>query len=236
MTAPPEPSPPGSGSPAAGDDSAIIQQSWREPECFAALFRRHAPALARYVTRRLGPDAADDVVAETFLAAFRQRDRYDLTHPDARPWLYGIATHLIGRHQRAEVRQYRLLARTGTDPVTEPFTDRVDDAVTAGRLSRVLAAELARLPQGHRDVLLLVAWGDLSYPQVAEALGVPLGTVRSRLSRARQALRLTLSAPDAAMAGEPGGPDRAAPGRPAALRRVPTPDRGATAPAGGTQR
>jgi len=235
MTAPPEPSPPGSGSPDRGDDSAIIQQSWREPECFAVLFRRHAPALARYVTRRLGRDAADDVVAETFLAAFRQRDRYDLTHPDARPWLYGIATHLIGRHQRAEIRQYRLLARTGTDPVTESFTDRVDDAVTAGRLSRVLAAELARLPRGHRDVLLLVAWGDLSYPQVAEALGVPVGTVRSRLSRARQALRLTLSAPDAALASEPAGRHRPRSGLPAALRRVPTPDRGAAAPAGGSQ-
>ena len=108
--------------------------------------------------RRLGPDAADDVVAETFLLAFRQRDRYDLGRPDARPWLYGIATNLISRHRRAEIRQYRALARTGTDPVTEPFTDRVDARVSADAASTRLAAALARLPSAHRDTLLLMAW------------------------------------------------------------------------------
>jgi len=148
------------------------------------------------VLRRLGPDAADDVVAETFLLAFRQRDRYDLDRPDARPWLYGIATNLISRHRRAEIRQYRALARTGTDPVTEPFTDRVDARVSADAARRGLAAALARLPSAHRDTLLLMAWGDLSYEQVATALGVPVGTVRSRLSRARSKLRRALREAD----------------------------------------
>ena len=174
------------------DDAAVIQLSRREPEQFTLLFRRHAPHIQRYVTRRLGADAADDIVAETFLLAFRQRERYDQSRADARPWLYGIATNLIGRHRRAEVRQYRALTRTGADPVMEPFTDRVDDRVSASTASRRLAAALARLSAELRDTLLLVAWGDLSYDEAATALGVPVGTVRSRLNRARSRLRRTL--------------------------------------------
>lgn len=174
------------------DDATVIQLSRREPEQFTRLFRRHAPHIQRYVARRLGPDAADDIVAETFLLAFRQRDRYDQSRPDARPWLYGIATNLIGRHRRAEVRLYRALARTGADPVAEPFTDGVDDRVSASTTARRLAAALARLSAEYRDTLLLVVWGDLSYDEAAAALGVPVGTVRSRLSRARSRLRRTL--------------------------------------------
>jgi RNA polymerase sigma factor (sigma-70 family) len=174
------------------DDAAVIQLSRHEPEYFTELFRRHAPYIQRYVVRRLGQDAADDIVAETFLLAFRQRDSYDQTRADARPWLYGIATNLIGQHRRAEIRLYRALARTGADPVTESFTDRIDDRVSASTASRRLAAALARLSAELRDTLLLVAWGDLSYEETATALGVPVGTVRSRISRARSALRRSL--------------------------------------------
>jgi RNA polymerase sigma factor (sigma-70 family) len=189
---------------ANSDDATVIELSRREPEQFTVLFRRHAPHIQRYVIRRLGADAADDIVAETFLLAFRQRDRYDLARTDARPWLYGIATNLIGRHRRAEIRLYRALARTGADPVTEPFTDRVDDQVSAGRASRQLAAALARLSAELRDTMLLAAWSDLSYEQIALALGVPTGTVRSRLSRARSKLRHTMGDVDpSALAEEP---------------------------------
>jgi RNA polymerase sigma-70 factor (ECF subfamily) len=162
---------PGAG--ADVDDAAVIQLSRHEPEHFTVLFRRHAPHIQRYVVRRLGPDAADDIVAETFLLAFRQRDSYDQGRADARPWLYGIATNLIGRHRRAEVRLYQALARTGADPVTEAFTDQVDDRVSAGTAGRRLAAALA-------------------YAEAAAALGVPVGTVRSRVSRARGKLRRAL--------------------------------------------
>jgi RNA polymerase sigma-70 factor (ECF subfamily) len=144
---------------AEADDATVIQLSRHEPEHFTVLFRRHAPHIQRYVVRRLGADAADDIVAETFLLAFRQRDRYDLARADARPWLYGIATNLIGRHRRAEIRLYRALAR--------------------------LSAKL-------RDTMLLAAWSDLSYEEIAVALGVPTGTVRSRLSQARSKLRQTM--------------------------------------------
>jgi len=177
---------------ADADDAAVIQLSRHEPEYFTELFRRHAPYIQRYVVRRLGQDAADDIVAETFLLAFRQRDSYDQARSDARPWLYGIATNLIGHHRRAEIRLYRALARTGADPVTESFTDRIDDRVSASTASRRLAAALARLSAELRDTLLLVAWGDLSYEETATALGVPVGTVRSRISRARSALRRSL--------------------------------------------
>ena len=177
---------------ADADDAAVIQLSRHEPEYFTELFRRHAPYIQRYVVRRLGQDAADDIVAETFLLAFRQRDSYDQTRSDARPWLYGIATNLIGHHRRAEIRLYRALARTGADPVTESFTDRIDDRVSASTASRRLATALARLSAELRDTLLLVAWGDLSYEETATALGIPVGTVRSRISRARSALRRSL--------------------------------------------
>lgn len=173
----------------AVDDASVIARSLRDPEAFSILFSRYGPRIQRYVTRRIGSDAAEDVMAETFLLAFRQRDRYDLAHASALPWLYGIATNLTGRHRRDEILFYKAVARAGADPVTEPFTDRVDSAVTAGAAHRTLAAALAALPARYRDPLLLVAWGDLSYEETARALGVPVGTVRSRLYRARARLR-----------------------------------------------
>jgi len=186
------------GACADANDATVIGLSRHEPEHFTVLFRRHAPHIQRYVVRRLGQDAADDIVAETFLLAFRQRDSYDQARADARPWLYGIATNLIGRHRRAEIRLYRALARTGADPVMEPFTDRIDDQVSAGTASRRLAAGLARLPEELRDTLLLVVWSGLSYEEAAAALGVPVGTVRSRVSRARGKLRRTLGGTNSA--------------------------------------
>ena len=180
--------------PHAGDDSAVIAGSLHDPEQFALLYQRHAPRLYRYVARRLGPQIADDIVAEVFLHAFRQRAGYDAGYPDARPWLYGIATRLVGRHRRAEIRQYRALERTGVDQVAESFTDAVDARVSAACEYRRLAGALAALPAAYRDALLLVAWAGLSYDEAALTLGVPVGTVRSRLSRARARLRRQLEA------------------------------------------
>ena len=173
-------------------DGEAMARSHAEPELFALLFRRHAADIARYAARRLGPGPAEDIVAETFLAAFRQRGGYDVTRPDARPWLFGIAGNLIRRHHRDEVRELRALERTGTDPVAESFTDRVDARLAADGASRAVAAAIASLDPGQRDVLLLITWADLTYDQVAEALGVPEGTVRSRMNRARVRLRAAL--------------------------------------------
>jgi RNA polymerase sigma factor (sigma-70 family) len=178
-----------------GDDSPDGEVIWRsraEPELFALLFQRHASGLGRYAARRLGPGPAEDIVAETFLVAFRQRDHYDSARCDARPWLYGIAGNLIRRHHRDEVRQLRALARTGADPVAESFTDRADSRLAAGAASRAVAAAIAELDADQRDALLLITWADLTYDQAAEALGIPEGTVRSRMNRARTRLRAAL--------------------------------------------
>jgi RNA polymerase sigma factor (sigma-70 family) len=176
----------------SADDAALIERSWREPEAFAGLYDRYAAPIHRYVARRLGDGAADDIVAETFLAAFRRRDHYDLRRGDALPWLYGIAANVIGKHRRAEVRMRRAFSRTGADPITEGYADGVDSRVSAAAVQRELAAALAGLAAGDRDVLLLIAWADLSYEEVAVALDIPVGTVRSRLNRARRKTRAAL--------------------------------------------
>ncbi|MGW0781994.1 RNA polymerase sigma factor [Streptomyces sp. NPDC002913] len=180
----------------------MVERSWDEPDVFSVLFDRYADDIHRYVARRLGTEAADDLMAETFVIAFQQRRRYDVSRPQVRPWLYGIATHLVGGHRRAEARRLRALARaastadTGGSDDGEPMADRVAARVSAEGLRAELAGALAALPARYRDVLLVVAWGDLDYAEAAEALGVPVGTVRSRLHRARKKLRAALGGSD----------------------------------------
>lgn len=173
-------------------DAAEIELSLRHPERFAVIFDRYAEQILRYAARRIGPAAADDLVADVFLIAFGRRSRYDTSQASARPWLYGIATNLISRHHRSEVRMYRALARTGVDPVVEPDADRVARSVSAAAAGQQLAAALAKLSAGDRNVLLLVAWADLRYEEIATALDIPIGTVRSRLHRARTTVRSAL--------------------------------------------
>jgi RNA polymerase sigma factor (sigma-70 family) len=170
-------------------DQRLIDRSRSEPECFATLFDRHSEEIFRYLARRLGPDVAEDATAETFLTAFRKRDRYDPGRPDARPWLYGIATRVVGQHRRAERRRRHVLARMGGETAAEPFEDRAAGRVLAQQLSGRLGGMLGRLSPAERDLLLLIAWADLTYEEAAHALGVPVGTVRSRLHRIRKKAR-----------------------------------------------
>jgi RNA polymerase sigma factor (sigma-70 family) len=183
---------------AAAGDAAVIEGSWREPEQFAVLFDRHAPHIYRYLARRAGRQAADDLVAETFLAAFAKRSRYDLGHADARPWLYGIATNLLSQHHRQEARRYRITQAASVELELPGHADRVAADVTAQAVRWLLDEALAALPAGDRDVLLLIAWEQLTYQEVARALVIPVGTVRSRLHRARTKLRQALAGTDAA--------------------------------------
>jgi RNA polymerase sigma-70 factor (ECF subfamily) len=176
-------------------DAHVIARSLADVGVFGSLFDRHAAIIHGYLSRRVGTHLADDLTAETFLVALRKRASYDSSRPDARPWLFGIATRLLQHHYRQEARQYRALARTGFDPVAENHADAVAARVAAGALTRELAAGLARLSKGDRDVLLLIAWGGLSYAEVADSLGIPVGTVRSRLNRARKKLRGVLTDP-----------------------------------------
>ena len=188
-------------------DAAIIEASRRETDRFGLLYDRYAAMLYRYACRRLGPaEIAEDVVADTFLAAFRRRGDYDLDRPDARPWLFGIATKEIARRRRSEEAHYRAMSRAMSRPeaadVSEGFADRVTAAVAAQATRGALAAALSRLKPADRDVLLLIAWERLAYEEVAAALAIPVGTVRSRLSRARKKLRIALGQADNTTSGE----------------------------------
>jgi RNA polymerase sigma factor (sigma-70 family) len=174
-------------------DGAIIEQSLREPEQFAAIFDRYYHVIHGYAARRLGPGLADDVAAETFLIAFSARRKYDLSRQGARPWLYGIASNLISRHVRAEIRQYRALARACIPATAGGDPDRIEARLDAQALRRTLAAVLADIPRGDRDVLLLVAWAGLTSAEAGRGLGIPAGTARSRLHRARKRIREALS-------------------------------------------
>jgi len=130
--------------------------------------------------------------------AFRKRTGYDPRFPDARPWLYGIATNLIAQHRREEARQFRLRQAAGPAPVAHDWAERSVVNVTAQSVRVPLARALARLARPDRDALLLVAWEQLSYDEVARALDIPVGTVRSRLHRARTKIREALAGTPAA--------------------------------------
>jgi RNA polymerase sigma-70 factor (ECF subfamily) len=179
--------------PAAADDHELIRQSRDRPEVFGQIFDRYATVVHHYLARRVGGTLADDLTAETFLIAFRGRDRYDTDHSDALPWLYGIAANLVRGHRRTELRQYRALARTGVDPAQTDHGDRVTAQVAAAGHVRALAGVLARLSAREREVLTLVSQAQLSYSEVARALGIPTGTVRSRLHSARARVRAALA-------------------------------------------
>ncbi|MBW8485731.1 RNA polymerase sigma factor [Actinomadura sp. PM05-2] len=175
----------------AVDDAGIVAASLREPEAFGELFRRHAPRLHAYAKRRLGVPLAEDVVAEAFATAFRQRERYD-GRADFGAWLWGIAGNVIARHHRQETRMYRAFARTGVDPAEDGIAEAAADRASAAALGPRLAKGLASLSAQDRDVLLLLAWGGLSYAEIAATTGLPLGTVKAKIHRARTKLRKAL--------------------------------------------
>jgi RNA polymerase sigma-70 factor (ECF subfamily) len=191
---------PAPGSHAAADrDAAVVAESLHRPERFAAIYDRYFAEIYRYVAGRLGPDVADDLAAETFTDAFRKRAQFQPSRGALRPWLYGIATNLVARHRRGEARRLNALSREASRSASgRAATDSGDLAdlaaarVSAQQLRQPLARALARLTDGDRDVLLLVSLADLSYEEVAAALGIPAGTVGSRLNRARRTVRTAL--------------------------------------------
>jgi RNA polymerase sigma factor (sigma-70 family) len=156
----------------------------------AVWFDRHVDAVHRYVARRVGGNLARDVVAETFRIAVEHVDGYDAARGSERSWLFGIATNLVRRHWRSEERRLRAYAATArrSEVHGDPLL-AVEDSVDAGRRLDRLVDAVARLSPEDRDVLVLVAWEGMSSADVAAVLGVPHGTVRSRLSRVRAQLR-----------------------------------------------
>ena len=177
-------------------DTQVIALSLADPGRFGLLYDRYEVSLYRYAYRRAGPGMAEDLVAETFLVAFSRRERFNPVLGDARAWLFGILTKEISRHHRRERARLRAIARACLAEVDTDLTDQalVDTDARAARAA--LASALADLSCGDRDVLLLIAWSGLSYAETAQALGIAVGTVRSRLNRARRNVRAALGGAD----------------------------------------
>ena len=152
------------------------------------LYERHHVAVRRYVARRVGSEAGDDLASEVFIRAFRGRERCRAEQASALPWLLGVANHVIADHRRAERRRLKALQRLAA---AAPQLIEHEDRALSGELVR----KLRRLSGEDRDALLLVVWGELSYEEAATALGVPIGTVKSRIARARRALASAVDPP-----------------------------------------
>lgn len=175
-----------------GTDAEIIAASLADPAAFEVIFRRHYQVVRAYLQRRAGLDAGEELAAQTFLVAFDQRRRFRPSYPSARPWLFAVATNLLRHHLRDSTRHRRL---TSVDVSFErDAMEDADERVVAAQLRSVLARALASLSVTDREAFLLQSLGDLSNTEIAEALGVPAGTVRSRLHRARHVLREHLGA------------------------------------------
>ena len=163
----------------------MISASIRSQAAFSEIFERHFDAIYGYLARRVGSELATDLASDVFLTAFERRARYDTGRMEALPWLYGIAANKVRRHRRSEERRLRAVARA-------PTLGEVD-AGARSAIDASIAEALASLSFIDREVLLLFAWADLAYEEIAQALDIPVGTVRSRLNRARRVLREALA-------------------------------------------
>jgi len=174
-----------------GVDEKLRSGPVEAPPDFAEAFREHFAPVYRFIARRVGTDLAEDLAAEAFATAYRRRVAYDPDRGSLRSWLFGIAANLVREHWRDEQQLLELDARLA--PVgTGSFADDADSRVVAAALAPRIAGALAALNAEQRDVLLLHAWAGLSHEEIAAALGIANGTARSRLSRARAALRAGL--------------------------------------------
>jgi RNA polymerase sigma-70 factor (ECF subfamily) len=162
-------------------DAELVRRSLAEPRVFEHVFERHFGRVHAYLRRQVGVQLAEELCAETFTRAFDARARFDHSRPDAAPWLFGIATNVLLEHRRRERRAHPV----GWVPAS--VAEATDDRAAA------LGEALAGLSAVERETLLLHAWADLSYEEIAQALDIRVGTVRSRLSRAREHMRARLA-------------------------------------------
>jgi RNA polymerase sigma factor (sigma-70 family) len=172
------------------EDSEILRASLEDPEQFEAIFDRHHGVIWRYLARLGGRDRADDLAGEVFVVAFAIRDRYEPGRGSVRAWLYGIASNVVRTRLRSDGRQARAVRRLAwSDGTGVAATEAIDDRlVHEARLAAVLSA-FPRLSTMDREVIALFVFEELSYQEISAALGVEVGTVRSRLARARAHLR-----------------------------------------------
>jgi RNA polymerase sigma factor (sigma-70 family) len=171
------------------DDELWSRSRSGDADAFGVLFDRHARTIYNYCFRRVGSQVvAQDLLSIVFLEAWRRRDK-ELPPAKVLPWLYGIATNVV-RHQRRSERRYAAaLGRLAPPDVARDFADAADERLDYENEAQCAISLLGKLPNGERDVFILCVGMDLSYDDTAAALGIPLGTVRSRLSRAKARLR-----------------------------------------------
>lgn len=176
---------------ATASDAEVIRRSWTDPVVFDEIFRRHHGTLYGYLVRRVGPDAAADLAGDVFVQAFSARHGYRCAYASARPWLFGIATNLLRRYLRAQYRAGRANSRLAAELHSQPSEEaaRIVERVAAEAAAPSVAERLKHLHARDREVLLLYAFSDLTYREMAEFLQIPIGTVRSRLSRARRQIK-----------------------------------------------
>lgn len=166
------------------DSAAVARSLSGRPEEFAVLVRRHGQAVHAYLARRAGRQTADELLGDVWLRAFRSRRTYNQDWSNARPWLYGISRHALWAHWHHRGRELDAGAEEDRDPWSE-----VDEQLDAVRLRPLLKEALSSLNPQDREVLLLVAWEQLSPTEAALALSIPPGTARWRLHRARTLLQ-----------------------------------------------
>jgi RNA polymerase sigma factor (sigma-70 family) len=172
----------------AASDAELLHRSLDDVAQFDVVMSRHLDAIFGFVAMRVGPQLAEDIVAETFATAFRLRARFDGRALGARPWLYGIASNRLHKFRESERRWLRGVIE---EPVGAPPDEvgAAESRVDARRLAPDLAQALSLLSPGERDVLLLHALCDLGHVEIARALGIRHGTAKTRLSRATARLR-----------------------------------------------
>lgn len=166
----------------------------RDRERAAELFSEHAAALGRYARARVGAADAEDVVAATFLRAYRARDSWNPSLGSEAAWLFGIASNEIRNHRRSEQRRMRLLSVIPPPMQMGSVESATVERIDAQRAVARLVPHLQRLHELDRDILLLNAWAGLSPTEIAQALGMVPATVRTRLRRTRERLRRSVSA------------------------------------------
>lgn len=176
-------------------DAEVIAASLGDGDEFALVFERHFATVFRYVARRIGTDAAGDVTSEVFVRAFETRARYDTSRKVCRPWLYGIASNLVRDHIRRQRRRSRAYVRVAVQEEAGIDASMADaeSRTSALLMAPVINSSLGKLNDGDREALLLFALGELNYEEIAEALSIPIGTVRSRLARARRRMQELVS-------------------------------------------
>jgi RNA polymerase sigma-70 factor (ECF subfamily) len=182
---------------AAASDAQLIVASLGDPELFGLVFERHATAVYRFLSRRVPASDVEDALVDTFTGAFRSRAKYDPERLIALPWLLGIAVNVARHQHRSASARTRLLGVLGRGHLYDhDLTPEADERLSANAdQARVLHA-LEALDPVLREAVLLAATTDLDYRGMAEVLDVPLGTVRSRLSRGRRRLRASLAPPE----------------------------------------